>query len=96
MRTRDRRRTRVARLYGGRRGRNAARTGGRPLEHLQVAIGVAKGHERAATDELVDGDGLACLVVDKVDFRQASSTGPLRSAKRVFTDEPITCSGGTP
>ena len=39
-------------------------------EHLQVAVGVAEGGDRAAADVLLDADGLAGLVVDEVDLRQ--------------------------
>ena len=46
-------------------------TGRRPLKHLQVAIGVAEGHDRTPADDLLDGNGLAFLVVDKVDLRRA-------------------------
>ena len=47
-----------------------AAAGGGPLQHLQVAVGVAEGGDRPAADVLVDADGLAGLVVDEVDLRQ--------------------------
>ena len=34
---------------------------GRPLEHFEVAIGIAKGHHRAATDVLLMPTGLPAL-----------------------------------
>src|SRR5262245_47670112 len=42
-----------------------------PLEHLKVAIGVAEGNDRAATDEAINADRLARAVVDKIDVRHA-------------------------
>ena len=48
-----------------------ARPRGGPLQHLEVAVGVAKGEDRAAADEPVDPDWLAGLVVDEVDLGQA-------------------------
>ena len=39
---------------------------GRPLQHLKIAVGVAEGGDRAATDMLLDADGFAGLVVDEV------------------------------
>ena len=49
-----------------------ARPGARggPLQHLQVAVGVAERRDRPAADELVDADGLARAVVDEVDLGQ--------------------------
>src|SRR4051812_44621188 len=49
-----------------------ARTGrlARPLQHLQVAVGVAERGNRPATDMLLDADGLAGLVVDEIGLRQ--------------------------
>ena len=47
----------------------------RPLQHLEIAVGIAERGDRAAADMLVDADRLAGLVVDEVDFRQAG-TGP--------------------
>ena len=53
------------------------RTGrrGRPLEHLEVAVRIAEGHDRPLADGLVDPDGLAFLVVDELDLRQAHDHG---------------------
>ena len=41
------------------RPKRAPAAGGRPLEHLQVAVGVAEGGDRAAADVLLDADRLA-------------------------------------
>ena len=46
-------------------------TAGRgPLQHLQVAIGVAESGQGSAADVQLDVDRLALLVVDAADFRQ--------------------------
>jgi hypothetical protein len=47
-----------------------ARAGHRPLQHLQVAVGVAESEDRAAADEAIDADRLARAVVDELDFRE--------------------------
>lgn len=52
-----------------------AAAGGRPLEHLQVAIGVAECGNGAAADVLLDGDGLAVLVVEEMQFREFQEDG---------------------
>ena len=54
-----------------------------PLEHLQVAIRVAEGDDRAAADEAVDADRFARPVVDKVDFRHAEQDRLGRPAFRI-------------
>ena len=79
-----RRRIRARRRCGGRSGRTAGRVaaGGRPLEHLEVAVGVAEGDDRAAADELLDADRLAGLVVDEVDLRQLARARACRRAVR--------------
>ena len=56
---------------GGHRAETRAAPGGRPLEHLQVAVGVAESSDRAPADVRVDADRLACLVIDEVDLGQA-------------------------
>jgi len=38
----------------------------RPLQHLQVTVGVAEGKDRAAVDEVVDPDWLARPIVDEL------------------------------
>ena len=43
---------------------------GRPLEHLQVAVGVAECCDGTAADVLVDAERFARIVVDEVDLRQ--------------------------
>ena len=70
----------------------------RPLQHLEIAVGVAERRNRAAADVLVDADRLAGLVVDEVDLRQAEQHRRRRRASRtrVLIEEPTTCSGGTP
>lgn len=52
-----------------------ARTRGRPLQHLQIAVGVAESRYRPATDMPVDTDRLALLVIDEIDFRQTHQGG---------------------
>lgn len=46
-----------------------------PLQHLLVAVGVAKCSDRAAADVLVDADGFAGAVVDEAYFGQAPEIG---------------------
>ena len=41
-----------------------------PLQHFEIAVGVAERGDRAAADVLVDADRLAGLVVDEVDLGQ--------------------------
>src|SRR6516165_5969842 len=45
--------------------------GRRPLQHLQVSVGVAESENWPPCDKSVDGHGLANLVVDEVDLRQS-------------------------
>ena len=73
-------------------------TGGRPLEHLEVAVGVAEGGDRPAADVRVDADWLAFFVVDEVQSQaRRTRTGSLsRTSKTVLMLEPTTCSGGMP
>src|SRR5208283_5662006 len=42
----------------------------RPLQHFEIAVGIAECRDRAAADELIDADRLASLVVDEIEFRQ--------------------------
>src|SRR5262249_19755583 len=49
--------------------------GGRPLEHLEVAVGVADGCQRAPADDLVDAHGLARSIVDELDLGKAHKRG---------------------
>src|SRR5262245_29267250 len=53
-----------------------ARCGRRPFEHLEVAVGVAERHQRAAADHLLNADRLSRLVVDEIDLGQANEYGP--------------------
>ena len=46
-------------------------SGSRPLQHLQVAVGVAERGNGSPADLLVDGNRLAFLVVKEVEFGQA-------------------------
>src|SRR3954468_19251798 len=41
---------------------------GRPLEHLEVFVGIAEGSDRTPSDVQMDTHGFACLVVNKVHF----------------------------
>src|SRR5262245_6164667 len=50
-------------------------TGGRPLQHLVIAVRVAEREYGTMTDELVDAGGLAWAVVDEIDLRQAHQRG---------------------
>src|SRR5215204_7543810 len=49
---------------------------GRPLQHFEVAIRVAKGGDRTAPDVLVDADRLASLVIDQVHLRKTKQDRP--------------------
>jgi len=51
------------------------RTGGGPLDHLQVAVGVAESGDGPPADVHLNADGFTRLVVDKVDFRQPHQHG---------------------
>ena len=75
-----------------------AGAGRRPLQHLQVAVGVAEGEDRPAADEAVDADRLAGPVVDEVDLRLFASAPACRRAisNLILPEEPTTCSGGMP
>ena len=74
-----------------------ALAGGRPLQHLQVAVGVAERGDRAAADVLVDADGLALLSSMKFNSGRRTSTGlPSRISNLVLMLLPTTCSGGMP
>ena len=70
------------RRCGGRSCRAAARARRRPLEHLEVAVGVAERRDRPAADLLLDADRLAGLVVDEVDLRQPHDARARRRAAR--------------
>ena len=78
-------------------GKAGAISGHGPFQHLLVAVGIAEGEDRAATDELVDGDGLAGLVIDDVDLASRIRIGqPCSILNDVTIVEPTTCSGGMP
>lgn len=40
-----------------------------PFPHFEVAIGIAEGRDRPATDAFVNTNRLIALVVNKIDFR---------------------------
>src|SRR6185295_19367483 len=42
----------------------------RPLQHFEIAVGVAEGGDRTPANVLVDADRLARLVVDEIDVGQ--------------------------
>ena len=46
-----------------------------PLQHLQIAVGVAEGGNGFSSDVLIDGDGFADVVVDEIQLRQAGEHG---------------------
>src|ERR1700754_2925122 len=50
-------------------GKARARACRGPLQHLQIAVGVAESEDRAAADEAVDAYRLAGPVIDELDFR---------------------------
>ena len=54
----------------------------RPLEHLEVAVGVAEGDDRPPADDLMDAHRLAGLVVDEIDLRQLEEAPACRFAPR--------------
>src|SRR6185503_522871 len=56
-------------------GEARATPGGRPLEHLQIAVGVPEGGNGAAADECLDTDGFPSLVVKEMEFRQLYQRG---------------------
>ena len=43
-------------------------TAGGPLEHLEVAVGIAESGDRAAANMLVDADRLAGAIVDEIEI----------------------------
>src|ERR1035437_6712747 len=49
--------------------------GGTPLEHLQVAVRVAKCGDGLSSDVLVDGHGFADVVVDKIQLWEPGQAG---------------------
>src|SRR5688572_29272007 len=52
-----------------------AAAGGGPLEHLEVAIGIAEGGDGTAADVMLDGGRFAGFVVDEVKLGQADDDG---------------------
>lgn len=44
------------------------RAGSCPLQHFEIAVGIAACHDRSAANMLVDTDRLAGLIVDEVQF----------------------------
>ncbi len=69
----------------------------RPLQHLQIAVGIAEGRDRAAPMNSLMPTGLPALSSTKFTSGRRKSSGlPSRIWNLVLTDEPTTCSGGTP
>ena len=69
----------------------------RPLEHLEVAVGVAERRDRPAADQLLDSDRFAGLVVHVVDLGKAHEHGHAVSKLVLHLRRlPTTCSGGMP
>ena len=60
-----------------------ARAAASPLQHLEVAVGIAERRDRPAADVLLDADRLACLVVDEVDLRQLDENRLVRRGSRI-------------
>lgn len=50
----------------------SAVTGCRPLQHLQIAVGVTERRDGATADATVDGNRLALLVINEVDLRETN------------------------
>jgi hypothetical protein len=46
-----------------------------PFEHLKITIGIAKGSDRAAADELINRDRLAFMMVVKIQLASRTNTG---------------------
>ncbi len=46
-----------------------------PLEHLQIAVGVAESRDRFAADVFFDADGLFTLIGNDVDLRKPQQNG---------------------
>src|SRR6476646_9460287 len=42
----------------------------RPLQHLEIAVGVTESGNGTTTDMLIDADRLSCFVIDKIDLGQ--------------------------
>jgi hypothetical protein len=53
----------------------------RPLQHFEIAVGIAECRDRTAADELIDADRLASLVVDEIEFRQTEKLGSAANAE---------------
>src|SRR4051794_7522210 len=53
-----------------------AATHRRPLQHFEVAVGIAERSDRAPPDVLIDADRLAGFVIDEMDLRKTKQTGP--------------------
>src|SRR6185312_6364541 len=49
-------------------GKARAIAGRRPLQHREIAVGIAEGEDRPPADEAIDADGLARSIVDEFDF----------------------------
>lgn len=52
-----------------------SRSGRRPLEHLEIAVGIAERRNWPPTDHLVDADRLASTIVNMVDFCEPQQYG---------------------
>ena len=71
--------------------------GGGVLEHLPVAVRMAQRGDGLAADVGTDANGVAFLVVDEIDLRQAHQQGlPSRNANFARMLLPMSCSGGMP
>ena len=65
-------------------------TASRPLEHLEVAVGIAESGDRAAANVLVDADRLAGAIVDEIQIGIFTIAGPpSRSSYFALMLEPI-------
>ena len=78
-------------------GEACSRAGRGPLQHLQVAVRVAKGGNGPPANAALDADRLTFLVVHQVDSASLTSTGrPSRISNFSLPPLPTTCSGGMP
>jgi hypothetical protein len=74
-----------------------ARTGRCPLEHLQVAVGIAERGDGPPANGCLDADRLSGAIIDEIDLRQFDDRRFAVVRLELQLDGvPMTCSGGTP
>lgn len=63
------------------------------VQHRDVAVGVAAGHDWTPADATPDTHGLYVIVVEHIGLRQVHEVGPpTRHAERRAFELPMTCS----